>query len=141
MNRSAPDPTGTTYPNLRPPHRTFLFWVVLVLILTSVAVGAIGVQQEGWTSGTWVRAFFILAMVLFWVSAMRGGTTADSEGMTLRRGLGTRRAGWGQVEQLGTDLPGEDARRVTALVDGRVVVLPGVLVEELAQLEMRRAAA
>lgn len=131
---------GTTYLTLRPPHRTFLFWAVLVLILTSVAVGAIGVLEDGWTAGTVVRAVFIVGMVLFWIGAMRSGTTVDREGMTLRGGLTTRRMRWGQVERLGTDQPGEDARRVTALVDGRAVVLPGVLVAELDQLESRRVA-
>lgn len=129
---------GTTYLTLRPPHRTFLFWAVLVLILTSVAVGVIGVLEDGWTAGTVVRAVFIVAMVLFWVGAMRAGTTVDGRGMTLSNGLTTRHLGWERVERLGTDQPGADARRVTALVDGRVVVLPGVLVEELDQLEARR---
>lgn len=132
---------GTTYLTLRPPHRTFLFWAVLVLILTSVAVGVIGLRAEGWTAGTGVRAVFIAGMVLFWVGSMRAGTTVDREGMTLSNGLTTRRLRWERVEQLGTDQPGAEARKVTALVDGRVVVLPGVLVEELNQLEARRVAA
>lgn len=131
---------GTTYLTLRPPHRTFLFWAVLVLILTSVAVGVIGVLEDGWTAGTAVRAVFILAMVIFWVGAMRGGTTTDREGMTLRSDVRTRRVTWDQVEQLGTDQPGSDARRVTALVGGRPVVLPGVLVQELDQFESYRIA-
>lgn len=131
---------GTAYLTLRPPHRTFLFWAVLVLVLTSVAVGVIGVLEDGWTAGTAVRALFILGMVLFWVGAMRAGTTVDQEGLTLSNGLTTRRLRWERVERLGTDQPGADARRVTALVDGRVVVLPGVLVEELDQLEARRVA-
>lgn len=131
---------GTAYLTLRPPHRTFLFWAVLVLVLTSVAVGVIGVLEDGWTAGTAVRAVFILGMVLFWVGAMRAGTTVDQEGLTLSNGLTTRRLRWERVERLGTDQPGADARRVTALVDGRVVVLPGVLVEELDQLEARRVA-
>lgn len=132
------DTTGTTYLTLRPPHRTFLFWAVLVMVLTSVAVGMIGLRQDGWTAGTGVRAVFVLGMVAFWVGAMRGGTTVDRDGMTLRRALSTRRLTWTQVAQLGTDQPGPDARRVTALVDGQVVVLPGVLVSELDQLEGRR---
>ncbi|QFG69459.1 hypothetical protein [Ornithinimicrobium pratense] len=129
---------GTTYLTLRPPHRTFLFWAVLVMVLSSVAVGVIGLREDGWTAGTAVRAVFILAMVLFWVGAMRSGTTADREGMTLHRGPVTRRVAWAQVEQLGTDHPGQDARRVTALVEGKPVVLPGVLVAELDQLELHR---
>ena len=36
---------GTTYLTLRPPHRTFLVWAVLVLVLTSLAVGVIGVTS------------------------------------------------------------------------------------------------
>lgn len=129
---------GTAYLTLRPPHRTFLFWAVLVLVLTSVAVGVIGVVEDGWTAGTAVRAVFILGMTLFFIGAMRAGTTVDREGMTLCNGLSTRRLRWARVERLGTDQPGQDARRVTALVDGRVVVLPGVLVEELDQLESYR---
>lgn len=131
---------GTTYLTLRPPHRTFLFWAVLVMMITAVAVGAIGVREDGWTAGATVRAVFLLAMAAFWVSAMRSGTTVDEEGMTVRGALSTRRLRWGQVERLGTDQPGEQARRVTALVDGRAVVLPGVLVAELDQLESRRVA-
>lgn len=130
--------TGTTYLALRPPHRTFLFWAVLVMVLTSVALGVIGLRADGWTAGAGVRVVFILAMVVFWVGAMRGGTVVDRDGLTLRNYLSTKRLSWGQVEQLGTDQPGEDARRVTALVDGQVLVLPGVLVEEIDQLEMRR---
>ncbi|MFX0538888.1 hypothetical protein ACQBAT_12640 [Ornithinimicrobium sp. Y1847] len=133
--------TGTTYPTLRPPHRTFLFWAVLVMVLTSAALGVIGVQQEGWTAGAAVRGLFIAAMLLFWWRAMRGGTTTEARGMTLRTITSTRRLSWGRVEQLGTDQPGAEARRVTALVDGRAVVLPGVLVSELDELEAQRAAA
>lgn len=131
---------GTAYLTLRPPHRTFLFWAVLVLVLTSVAVGVIGVAEDGWTAGTAVRAVFITGMVLFWIGAMRAGTTVDRDGMTLSNGLTTRRLRWERVERLGTDQPGADARRVTALVDGSAVVLPGVLVEELDQLEGYRVA-
>lgn len=132
--------TSTTYLTLRPPHRTFLFWAVLVLVLTAVAVGVIGVRQDGWTAGTAVRALFITGMVIFWIGAMRAGTTVDQEGMTLSNGLTRRRLRWERVEQLGTDQPGQDARRVTVLVEGRVVVLPGVQVEEIDELEARRAA-
>lgn len=131
----------TAYLALRPPHRTFLFWAVLVMILTSVGLGVVGVQQDGVTAGTGVRVVFVLAMLVFWVIALRRGTVVDEQGMELRSGLGSRQVPWGRVERLGTDQPGQGARRVTALVEGRAVVLPGVVVGELPQLEHRHAAA
>jgi hypothetical protein len=125
----------TTLRPLRGQHRTFLLWAVLVLFATSVALGVVGVATDGWTAGTWVRLVFILGMAVFWVITIRAGTTVDAAGLTVRRGLGTRRVLWSRVDRLGTDQPGPTARRVTALVDGSPVLLPGVLVAELGPLE------
>lgn len=131
---------SATYAVIRPPHRTFLMLAVLFLALSALAAALIGVTSDGFTAGTALRVVFILALVGFFWTGFRAGTTVDADGMTIRRGVGTRRVPWDRVERLGTDQPDDEARRVTALVDGQVVVLTGVYPVELERISAAASA-
>ena len=102
----------------RPPRLSILAAIVLAICATPVAFGA------PWFWLVYLVPLAIVAGVL-WVR-----TTADTEGLTVRRLRGRRRVPWAEISSLRLRDPGVSA----VLTGGDELPLPAVRVRDLPQL-------
>ena len=102
----------------RPPRLSILAAVVLAICATPVAFGA------PWLWLVYLIPLAIIAGVL-WIR-----TTADAEGLTVRRLRGRRRVPWAEISSLRLREPGVSA----VLTGGDALPLPAVRVRALPQL-------
>ena len=119
------------------PHQAILVAAVVLFISALPLVFGPDVPTDPITdpSGTdtvrWWLTPILLVPVGVFVWALRSGTNADAEGLTLRAVFSSRRVPWSAVRELSAD---DRGRAVALLDDGHAIALPQVKGADLPRL-------